>query len=202
MATLDERVIEAREQVDAFCDFDRTLITIGSHSKLHFYAVQQSSGLERISKALLLAYFGASCLIKDGIKKDNTKDLEGLAKVLKGVNFESAASYLIPKMRLRKGILRARENFNTDIVNLALLSKNDRDLIERALDHLAPQLEEFGFRILYIFGNSYEKIDRVYTGRVKVHVAGNKDLYFKNKPFIGDAQDAIRYKNHPGFIGI
>lgn len=202
MATLDERVIQAREEVDAFCDFDRTLITIGSHSKLHFYAVKQSSGLEKASKILLLAHYGLSCLAKDGLKMDNTKDLEGLARILKGVNFEDAVTYLLPRMHLNPRMMNAKSSDYYQPLRLALLSKNDVDLIWRAVEHLSPCLQELGFEVVHVFGNVYEKINGVYTGKVKVHVAGNKNEYFQDRPFIGDMQDAMRYKNHPRFIGI
>ncbi len=202
MATLDERVIKVRDEVDAFCDFDRTLITIGSHSKLHIYAVKNSSGLELVKKGLMLAYYGLSCLAKDGLKWDNTKDLEGLAKILKGVSFEDAVDYLLPKMRINPKIINAKKGVYDENMKLALLSKNDTELIWRAVEYLSPSLEEMSIKVVHVFGNDYEKVNGVYTGKVKVHVAGNKNDYFKDKPFIGDAQDAIRYKNHSGFIGI
>ncbi len=202
MVTLDDQIIKAQEEVDAFCDFDNTLITIGSHFELYSYALRNSSGLNNIKKWVMLAYYGGSGVLKELKNRDHTRDLEGLARVLTGVNFQDVVDYLLPKIHINPRLINAKREEYDKPMKLALLSNNDVDIIWRAVYHLQPSLEEFGFRVVHVFGNDHEKINGVYTGKVKVHVAGNKNDYFKDKPFIGDAQDAIRYKNHPGFIGI
>jgi len=204
MATLDQRVHEVRLEVHGFSDFDRCMITKGTHSKLHMLA----SGPVDWPRT---AFYGARCVWRDKKGIDNTYDLEQLARSLRGMHYEQAVERLLPIMELNPNLELVRPRMielgvitDNEQIRLAVLSKNDVDLIRRGLIKLGPQLQDrYGITVVDVFGNVYEKDENDrYTGKVTVHVAGNKKDYYDGMVFVCDEQDSWRNPNYEKLIKI
>lgn len=185
-------------KVDGFIDFDGTLVTSRSHFALHKIGAGYSP-----LKWMELAYSGPLCIFKDRFGADNSPELADLARVLAGLDFNYAAEKIIGKMELNPNLHKVKQHIDKEFISLAVLSKNDSDLIQHAVDYFANGLHtQYGIVIEGIVANHYEKIDGIYTGKAEIIVAGNKQKFFDGKYFFADKQDSWRYKNYDKFVAL
>jgi len=178
-------------------DFDGCAVRGHYHAALHFMAANGQT--ERVINLLL---HGVACVAKDFLGLPNEGHLRSMAKGLEGLCYESFLTRMLDTVEVNPRLAGVQAYVEVSPVPVAILSKNDGDLIEAVVEANAAVFRGYGIELQAIVANTYNKQDGHYTGDATIRVHNNKQDYYQyGFLFFGDAQD-VAATTYPGVIRI
>lgn len=179
--------------ITAYTDFDRAFIR--GHTAFNYFI---DAAKKEPEKMRVLIMSGVSYLCKAATGKENYMDLERAVNVLEGYAVSSAEAIIgradiNPHVRNIRNVLNAG---NDSTIYIGIITKNDKYLVEHAVEGLESQLKEkYNVEVLEVHGNDFHKQDGYFNGRMETKIRNNKHEIFGDISFFGDLEDATVYKD-------